>query len=488
MEQEPVLSPNEKKLLMNTTPNMSTAEATNATGLSFEAVLQAGYMLQDKGLVVVDEKSTEMLSLSEEGERYAREGLPERRCFSMLSEPTPVDEVKEWMGDEAGIALGWLKKKRWVRIEQGMVVPNSAPSGEDEKLLELILGKKNVSTEELTEEQRRALGTLKKRGLVLSSTSREFFISPTKAGAEASQSVVLTEEIAQLTPELIKSKQWQKSPLRRYDVHAYARPAPLGKRHPYMRILESMRAIMLSMGFTEIRGEVIQSSFWNFDALFQPQDHPAREMQDTFYLESEEELPQGYEAVKRMHEHGGDIGSDGWGGKWSEQLARKHVLRTHTTAISLKYLSEHPEPPVKAFCIDRVYRREAIDATHTPEFEQLEGVVMDRKLSLKHLFGCLSTFYAKMGFEEVRFRPAYFPYTEPSVEPEVHIKGLGWVELGGAGIFRKEVTEPLGIRYPVLAWGLGVSRVAMLRLGLKDLRQLYQPDIEWLREEPVFRR
>ena len=164
------------------------------------------------------------------------------------------------------------------------------------------------------------------------------------------------------------------------------------------------------------------------------------------------------------------------------------MLRTHTTAISLKYLSEHPEPPVKAFCIDRVYRREAIDATHTPEFEQLEGVVMDRGLSLKHLFGYLSTFYSKMGFRDVRFRPAYFPYTEPSVEPEVYVEGLGWIELGGAGIFRKEVTEPLGIRYPVLAWGLGVSRVAMLRLHLSDLRQLYQPDIEWLRSEPVLGR
>ena len=139
-------------------------------------------------------------------------------------------------------------------------------------------------------------------------------------------------------------------------------------------------------------------------------------------------------------------------------MARQEVLRTHTTGVTIKYLADHPEPPVKAFGIDRVYRREAIDATHTPEFEQLEGIVMDRDVTFRHLLGILKEFYAKMGFEEVRFRPGYFPYTEPCVEPEVFMDGLGWVELGGAGVFRKEVTAPFGIEHPGLAWGLGVAR------------------------------
>ncbi len=209
-------------------------------------------------------------------------------------------------------------------------------------------------------------------------------------------------------------------------------------------------------------------------------------MQDTFHLATECDLPEKYiKPVKVMHERGAGI-SVGWGGRWSAEVARKQVLRTHTTAITIKYLAEHPEPPVKAFCIDRAYRREAIDPTHTPEFEQLEGVVMDKGVSFKNLLGCLKEFYQRMGFEEVRFRPGYFPYTEPSVEPEVYIESMGkWVELGGAGVFRKEVTKPLGIKYPVLAWGLGVSRVAMLRLGLKDLRELYQSDIDWLRKSTV---
>jgi phenylalanyl-tRNA synthetase alpha chain len=272
--------------------------------------------------------------------------------------------------------------------------------------------------------------------------------------------------------------------LRPYDVTLAADKIYPGKKHPYQRLIDNMREIMLEMGFVEIKGQIVQSSFWNFDALFQPQDHPAREMQDTFYLDSQAEIPD-FARVKEMHECGGSVGSTGWGGCWRPEVARQEVLRTHTTGVTIKYLADHPQPPVKAFGIDRVYRREAIDTTHTPEFEQLEGIVMDENVTFCHLLGILKEFYAKMGFEEVRFRPGYFPYTEPSVEPEVYIDGLGWVELGGAGVFRKEVTAPFGIEHPVLAWGLGVSRVAMLKLGLKDLRLLYQSDIEWLRWTPV---
>jgi phenylalanyl-tRNA synthetase alpha chain len=242
--------------------------------------------------------------------------------------------------------------------------------------------------------------------------------------------------------------------------------------------------ILLEMGFTELYGDIVQSAFWNFDALFQPQDHPAREMQDTFYLGEREPLPPGADRVRKMHENGGGIDSTGWGGTWESGKAEQCVLRTHTTLLSIQHLALHPEPPVKAFAIGRVYRREAIDATHLPEFEQLEGIVMDKGVTFRHLLGYLREFYNRMGFPEVRFRPGYFPYTEPSVEPEVFVEGLGWVELGGAGIFRKEVTAPWGIEHPVLAWGLGVSRVAMLRLGLKDLRELYRSDIGWIRDTP----
>ncbi|MHC1625590.1 MAG: phenylalanine--tRNA ligase subunit alpha, partial [Methermicoccaceae archaeon] len=412
--------------------------------------------------------------------------LPERRHHNILHEPTPMKEAIRVI-DEANIpdiSIGWMKRKGWATIENGVLIPHEAPpegEDEDEQLLKLL----EKPTQSVPPNLEQSLRYLEQRGLVEEHESKGFSLSITAQGIKVAENIEFVDDIAQLTPEIIRSMEWKNHPFRRYDINAHARFADMGKIHPYQRLIEEMREIFLSMGFIELKGDVVQSSFWNFDALFQPQDHPAREMQDTFYIKSETDLPSIYPRVKEVHE--GKVSyTKGWGGVWSEELARKNVLRTHTTAITIHYLAENPEPPVKAFSIDRVYRREAIDATHTPEFEQLEGVVMAEGMSMKNLFGYLKEFYTHMGFEDVRFRPGYFPYTEPSVEPEVYIDELGWVELGGAGIFREEVTRPLGIKYPVLAWGLGVSRVAMLRLGLKDLRELYQPDIEWLRKEPVF--
>ena len=325
-----------------------------------------------------------------------------------------------------------------------------------------------------------------KRGILAESETVRYAISITADGiALAKQGLDLKEEIGTLTRDQILSGVWKTANLRRYDIKKLPKTVYPGKSHPYQRLIDEMRLILLEMGFTEMHGEIVQSAFWNFDALFQPQDHPAREMQDTFYLREEAPLPEGWECLRDMHEHGGDTSSTGWGGKWNPKKAKQCVLRTHTTSLSIQYLATHPEPPVKAFCIGRVYRREAIDPTHTPEFEQLEGIVMDKAVTFRHLLGFLKEFYQRMGFSDVRFRPGFFPYTEPSVEPEIWVDGLGWVEMGGAGVFRQEVTAPWGVQCPVLAWGLGVSRVAMLRLGLKDLRQLYQSDLEWIRNSPV---
>ena len=487
---EDVLSPNEKKVLKSlSSSEKRIEEIAKETGLSKEATLQASYMLDDKGLAKVNERKRIFFRLTKEGEEYARKGLPERRCFELLyskSNKIPISQIKELFGEkEGGIAIGWMKKKGWARVEDGMLILLSAPCGEDEFVLELLHN--GQGNEEILHRFRDSIEELMRRGIVVSEETKEFYVSATKEGIALSNKIELEEEISQLTPDIIRRGEWEYKRFRRYDIRSHAKSASIGKIHPYQRLIEEMREIFLSMGFKEIKGEIIQSSFWNFDALFQPQDHPAREMQDTFYLDSMSELPNRYENVKEVHEGKVDY-TEGWGGVWSEEFAKRNVLRTHTTAITIRYLAENPEPPVKAFCIDRVYRREAIDSTHTPEFEQLEGVVMGEGLSLKHLFGYLKEFYARMGFKDIRFRPGYFPYTEPSVEPEVFIEGLGWIELGGAGIFREEVTKPLGIKYPVLAWGLGISRVAMLRLGLDDLRKLYHPDIEWLRSEPIWRR
>jgi phenylalanyl-tRNA synthetase alpha chain len=467
-----------------------------------EAVIASADALGEQGLVKVIKSVDEVVYLTKEGMHYSQAELPERALLSSIGSGKLLSELKD-PGHK--IAIGWLRKKGWATIQGGEIKPlGSAPIGKDEEILQVLLLTKDPKRS--AELDKKALSDLKSRRLVGSTNSKEWRYEITDEGKRFSSSniaMIDVQNMSALTSDMIKTGQWteedgalyldyrvpkqyriSKFRARPYDVTLAADRIFPGKKHPYQRLIDFMREIMLEMGFMEIKGQIVQSSFWNFDALFQPQDHPAREMQDTFYLDSLADIPD-YTRVKEMHECGRGAQSTGWGGCWKPEVARQEVLRTHTTGVTIKYLAEHPEPPVKAFGIDRVYRREAIDATHTPEFEQLEGIVMDRDVTFSHLLGILKEFYSKMGFAEVRFRPGYFPYTEPSVEPEVFIEGLGWVELGGAGVFRKEVTAPFGIEHPVLAWGLGVSRVAMLKLGLKDLRLLYQSDIEWLRITPV---
>ncbi|WP_406656251.1 phenylalanine--tRNA ligase subunit alpha [Methanolobus sp. ZRKC2] len=483
------LTPNEKNVLiaLDELKTASPGELAKEAGMKVETAMQAAFLLDDNGLAKVDEIVIETYELTGEGKKYAEEGLPERQIIDTLSEPMAMDGLKEKFSPAVvGIATGWLRRKGWANIEKGMVIPTgNAVVGDDEEVLAKFKGQaRTVEELEVTEN---LMKDMLKRKLVIKIEDKCRSVSITPEGIEVVASgIEVVEEVAQITSEMLKSGQWKNMKFRSYNIQTPPRQIYGSKIHPYQRLIDQMRRIFLDMGFTEIKGEIVQSSFWNFDSLFQPQDHPAREMQDTFHLDSTSELPLDYkDNVCAMHEHGGDTTSTGWGGKWSEEIACKNVLRTHTTALTIKYLADNPEPPVKAFSIDRAYRRETIDPTHTPEFEQLEGVVMDKDMSFANLLGCLKEFYHRMGFEDVRFRPGYFPYTEPSVEPEVYVDGLGWVELGGAGVFRKEVTEPLGIKYPVLAWGLGVSRLAMLKLGLKDLRLLYQSDIDWLRKSPV---
>lgn len=479
------MTQNEKQVLLAIGDLETTdpKELSATSGLSVEAAVQSAFLLEEKGLLQISEFTTEKYNLTKEGEEYVSSGLPERQVIVKVTSPTPIDVVKDEFGPKlVGIALGWMRKKGWAQIEDGNLVPgNIPPPGDDEEALA------GLKAGTLTAISKRVKKDLIKRNLIEVSEEKTRTITITEQGAAIFQAgIILEEEVAQLTSDLIRTGGWKDKHLRPYRIDAQVQPIYGAKTHPYQRLIDEMRQIFLEMGFTEIKGEIIQSSFWNFDALFQPQDHPARDMQDTFYLDSTGDLPTQYtDSVAAMHEHGGDIDSKGWGGKWSSEQAKKNVLRTHTTANTIKYLADNPNPPVKAFCIDRAYRRETIDPTHTPEFEQLEGVVMDEGMSFSNLLGLLREFYHRIGFADVRFRPAYFPYTEPSVEPEVYIEGMGWIELGGAGVFRKEVTEPLGIKYPVLAWGLGVSRLAMLRLGLRDLRTLYQSDIDWLRKSPV---
>ncbi|MDK2875915.1 MAG: phenylalanyl-tRNA synthetase alpha chain [Archaeoglobaceae archaeon] len=451
-------------------------ELSNIVGMSRDAVMKAVFLLQEKGYAEISEIKKTRYILTEEGKRYLRDGFPEEKLIKMLSQTDRIDELKSMLGDEFQIAVGWLRKNNVLEIREGKIRLKYEPEFVERTALKKIERGEPVE-EKLVQilQKRKLVGKVEEKSLLIKFNKKAEFD--------------LKEAIADLTPETIISGSWKGREFVKYDIKIPSAEIYGGKSHPYERIIRECRKIFLEMGFREIKGNYVQLSFWNFDALFQPQDHPARDMQDTFYLDRYEEIDyENVEKVKETHENGWNTGSTGWKGVWDLRKAQQLVLRTHTTATTIKYLAMNPEPPQKAFCIDRVYRRESIDATHLPEFDQLEGVVLDRNVGFKHLLGLLKTFFSKMGFEDVRFRPGYFPYTEPSVEPEVYVDGLGWVELGGAGVFRKEVTEPLGIKGKVLAWGLGIGRLAMLRVGLKDLRNLYLPDINWLRSLPVVKR
>ncbi len=211
-------------------------------------------------------------------------------------------------------------------------------------------------------------------------------------------------------------------------------------------------------------------------------------MQDTFYIKIPQmaKLP-GEElvsSVARVHEDGGATGSEGWGYQWDEEIARQSVLRTHTTCVSARFLEDN-KPPLKMFSVGRVFRRETITYKHLPEFHQVEGIIAAEDIDFENLLGILKEFYHKLGFD-VRFRPAYFPYTYLSTECEIYLpEKESWIELGGSGMFRPEVLEPLGVETPVAAFGLGIERLAMIRLGITDIRMLYKSDLGWLRNLPV---
>jgi phenylalanyl-tRNA synthetase alpha chain len=472
------LTQNEKRLL-ETLKKEKKADAQHLAGLleaTPEAVVQWAHLAKDRGLVKVERIVVKEFVPTEEGELYRKSNLPETQLFSILSPGTQLSDIQKHPAFKIG--FGQLRKKGLVHVDGSTVIKdqNKSTSAEEAALRNPQAGEPH--TKELI-----------RRGILQECETVRYVIAITPEGlAIAAQGLDFREETGTLTREQILSGSWKTANLRRYDVSKLPKKVYPGKVHPYQRIIAEMREILLEMGFEELYGDIVQQCYWNFDALFQPQDHPAREMQDTFYLKETIPLPPGYEKVKAMHISGGDTSSTGWGGVWREEKAEQCVLRTHTTSLSIQHLALNRNPPVKAFAVGRVYRRETIDTTHLAEFEQLEGIVMDEGVTFGNLLGILREFYNRMGFESVRFKPSYYPYTEPSLDAEVYIDGIGWIEMGGAGVFREEVTAPIGIEYPVLAWGLGVSRIAMLRLGLKDLRLLHKSDVAFLRETPSLRK
>lgn len=492
----------EKKLLkeLGSNPEATPGEISENTGMDIKSVMSAAGSLASKDIIEMRKDVEEIYSLTDDGLEYAEKGLPERRILNALvtKDHIAMKDLSDEAGidkKEANIAIGWLRRKNWAQIDQGIV--NITDFGRnfaskldvDEETLDYL--KANADGVKLfTDDLMAGVKKLTGRKNILNvkkETSHSFTILP-KGEEILRHGFTIQEQATQLTHEHIKDGEWKSLQYRPYDINAEAPVIFAGKKHPLRVIIDEIREIFLNMGFSEDKGEYVESAFWNFDSLFQPQDHAAREMQDTFYLKNPLtcDLPD-MDLVRLTadtHETGADTGSIGWQYDWSEDIARQSVLRTHTTGISTKHLFEH-EPPIKMFSVGRVFRRETFDYKHLPEFHQVEGLVCDEGISYQNLLGTLKEFYKKLGFE-VRFRPAYFPYTYLSTETEIYLEEKeSWIELGGAGMFRPEVLKPLGINQPALAFGLGIERLAMIRYDVEDIRMLYKSDIKWLRELPT---
>jgi len=496
------LSQNEKKVLLvldKLKGQASPVEILKNGDFQQEVeVMNAASWLQSKKLVTIKHQVKTVYSLGKEGKQFVQKGLPEKRALQFISDKGGKTSLKDLSNvlqkHEIPIAIGWLKRKKWAFIKKKgketilEITPNGEKAlkteTEEEKILNQLNEKPNL---EIDRDKVKTLlsrkNVLKEKTLVTST------IVLTDNGRKILQKgLEIKDEISQITSSIIRDCSWKTKIIRPYDIHAFAPAKYGGKPHPLIHLISKIRSIFLEMGFEEIEGDFVESCFWNMDMLFIPQDHPARDMQDTLYTKypskikiKEKNL---VDKIARVHENGGDTGSTGWGYKFSKEEGERALLRTHTTVNTIRYLYNHPEPPCKVFSIGRVFRKENIDATHLPEFYQIEGIIHEKDANFRMLIGVLKEFYNRMGFKKIRFRPAYFPYTEPSMEVEVFWNNE-WMELGGSGIFRPEVTEPVGVKNPVLAWGLGLERLAMLKFGLDDIRDLYISDLGWLRKKPL---
>jgi phenylalanyl-tRNA synthetase alpha chain len=475
-------------------------------------VMRAALTLQEKNLIAVHAEQQSLIKLTAEGELHAKNGLPERRLIKSVAalggsaDLTKAAEKASLEPQFVQIALSWALRKRWavfdsaistIKIAETPLHQAVIPEGNDEALLGFLCVRQQTTLNDLNAELQKAVETLKKRKLLTVEAKTKRTLTITDAGRivvrnRLTKGAIAPEEVTQLKPEHIITGKWREIKLQKYNIKAPVAKTWPGKKHPYLSFLEEVRTKLVTLGFKEMTGTNVETSFFNFDALYTPQDHPAREIFGIYFVKNPKFGDvSAYETavanVKATHENGWITGSSGWGYKYSVQEAKRLILRGHGTCLSARtLLSKDLEVPSRYFSIARCFRPEVVDKTHLAEFNQVEGIVVDEKLTLRDLLGVLAKFAIEIaGADKVCFKPDYFPFTEPSVELSAYKEGYGWIEFGGSGIFRPEVTLPLGVKVPVIAWGLGVDRLFMMRAGIDDIRCIFSQDLDWLRREQV---
>jgi len=448
----------EKKIIasLRVTPKQTPETLEKSTQLSPDQIRRGIEWLKLKDLALVAESKTSMFSLGKNGVESFQKGLPERRLLNLLQNgPRKISDLQKELGSVFGPSMGLARKNNWIEATPEQISINKLPLElPGEKTLKLI-GDKKLSKVELDFND--LSGLLQRPDFIIEDIikTKEITLSDSAKDIELSNS---TGDI---------------------DVEAKVPEVFVARTHPLKDTIDEIREIFVTLGFSEILGNMTQSSFWNFDALFTPQDHPARELQDTFYLDkiSAKKIgtPEQIRKVSESHKKN-------WRYQWDINEARKMVLRTHTTSVTIKHLAETKPDEARIFSLGRVFRNEKVSYKHLVEFNQVEGVVVGKDASLRNLMGIQREFYKRIGITKIKFWPTFFPYTEPSLQTMVYNEKLEkWIELFGMGIFRPEVTKPLGINKPVLAWGGGIERIAMLKYDLNDVREFYNNNLGWLR-------
>jgi len=449
----------EKKIIsiLQTESKLTPEKLEESTKLSADQIRRGIEWLKLKNLAIVDETQETHYSLGKNGLESFEKGLPERRLLDLIkNDPMNISEIQQKLGSVFGPAMGLAKRNNWIETADNKISIKNYPSViPGEKTLKQI-GEGNYSKSQIDKSD---LNVLLQRP--------DFLV----------ENIVKIKEIS--LSEEAKKLEIKNSVQGAIDVEAKAPEIFVARTHPLKDTIDEIREIFVTLGFSEIFGNMTQPSFWNFDALFTPQDHPARELQDTFYLDG---ISSNMIGTKEQIRNVSASHKKGWRYYWDINEARKMVLRTHTTCVTIKHLAENTPDEARVFSLGPVFRNEKVSYKHLVEFNQIEGVVVGKNANLRNLMGIQREFYKRIGITKIKFWPTFFPYTEPSLQTMVYNERLGkWVELFGMGIFRPEVTKPLGITKPVLAWGGGIERIAMLKYGLDDVREFYNNNLSWLR-------
>ena len=499
------LHPFERKVLPFLDKISSLHDLAEASRLEEIEVMRALQWLENKDIVKLERSAETVVKLGENGKKYAQNDLPEKRLLKLLSKQEltlrQISLKSDLSKEEISISIGTLKSSGCINIKKEEE-PTLSITEKGREILqqgfgeEVILQKSfPLKFDSLSKSEKDAIQNLTKRKDIVRVEEVKTTISQLTALGKKlikQKEKIQQDLIDSLTPQIIKSSTWQGKKFRRYDVKINVPKISGGKKQHYRRFLDDIRKKFLSLGFKECFGPVVETDFWDMDALFMPQFHSARDIHEGYYVKEPKystSLPKDkVQNVKQAHENGFGTGSTGWKYKFDVKRTHRNILRTHDTSTSARLLaSKDLEIPGKYFQISRCFRYDVIDSTHLSDFNQVGGFVIEEGINFRHLKGLLKMFAEEFAdTDQIKITPSYFPFTEPSVELHAKHPDLGWVELAGSGIFRPEMVKPLvGKEVPVIAWGIGLDRLAMFKLGIKDIRELFSQDLEFLRSSKV---